>query len=249
MSRVIQLHRQGVSDTLRAWFGPCEHGESWHFEMHSYQGKFYVAEVSFPNCHTCFGPKAPKPELDTENLTNESYSAWERDSRNWAAQIRSGQIAWTSYGKAKPIHISAAMNLALPEIQRLTGQRWTFSERVEAYCCYSEADYMGYPRLRDDVFLACASYEPQTNTIRHEPSNICLVAFDGPEGTAAHFHVDAAAKPYRKQVALAYKEYRKSHVQRDPQAYARTWFAWLLSEYIKELPGEKPVVRERMIRS
>lgn len=36
----IQLQRQGVSHTLRANFGKCPHGHSWHVELQDYQGRY-----------------------------------------------------------------------------------------------------------------------------------------------------------------------------------------------------------------
>ena len=223
----IQLKRQGVSDTLRAFFAPCPHGEKWHVEITDYQGKSWGAELSFPNCHACYGPKRPKPSPTDSQAEHSRY--WKDD--------HAGQIAWRYKGEV-PLTIAEAKAKALRTIRRIVNPDewpdWKFADRVEAYMYYSEADYRIWPHLKDDIFIQAARYEPETDTVRHVPSNVCLIAFEGP--TEARFDIDSASRPYRESAERAYKYFLQPVNQRMGERDAKGWLAWLTSEYIKELP-------------
>ncbi|MEN6537692.1 MAG: hypothetical protein ABFD89_28830 [Bryobacteraceae bacterium] len=209
---IIQLQRQGVSNTLRAHFCPCPHGHDWYLELHDYQGRGFIGELNTPNCYECFG------------------------------QHR-GQIDWSTspHGPAEPKPLETVKAAVL---KHLPG--YEFAPFVEAYMCYSDADLRIWPFLADDVYITCATYEPGSDTIRHQPTNECLVAFDGP--TTARLDIDAATLPYRAKVEEAYLEFLKPFNQRDGERAAKTWLAWLIGEYIKALPGQSPAVLKSMVR-
>jgi hypothetical protein len=135
--------------------------------------------------------------------------------------------------------LAAAEKLSAAAILRLTGVEVEFSKNVEAYCYNTENEMRIWPHIASDVYVAAAAvYERPTDTIRHVPSNVCLIRWvDG----KPDFDLDAAAKPYRAECEEAHGEFLKSHNQRNADHENKSWLAWLLSEYIKELhPGEKP---------
>jgi hypothetical protein len=214
----IQLQRQGVSNTLRGWFAPCQHGEKWHVEIGDYQGKTWKVEVNFPNCEHCHGS-------------------------------RRGQIAWHNYPSYKiDRDVDMVKRRLTMELSRLLKDRVEFAPHVEAYMAYTEAELRIWPHLKDDIYVLTASYEPETDTIRHEPSNICLIAFKGPK--YANLAMDAAAAKYSEQITRAYVEFMKDHVQRDGEKAAKNWLAWLLSAYIRDAhPEEQPVVSSSPTRA
>ena len=224
----IQLQRQGVSQNLRGWFAPCPHGHSWHIEFTDYQRKFFVVDLSYPNCHQCFGPVGAVPEL-SDDFTNEEYYAWEKARAEHRASIRSGQVAWNSWCKVKPVNIGACMNLAQVAFGKFN-LRCTFESEIEAYYLYTLHDLRNYPHVANDVFFCTARYCAKEKAILHEPSGSVLVSFDpdSPQWSRPE------NKKYIKEVVRAKREFLKSHIQREGEDRPRRWFAWLLSEYIKE---------------
>jgi hypothetical protein len=155
-----------------------------------------------------------------------------------------GQVSWSTnrvWNEATPQPLETVKAAVL---KHLPGCE--FAPFVEAYCCYTECDLRTYPRLIDDVYITCATYEPNTDTIRHEPTNECLVAFDGP--TAARFDIDAATIPYRAKVEEAYNYFLRDVQQRQGERAAKTWLAWLIGEYIKALPNQHPLALKSLVR-
>jgi hypothetical protein len=120
-----------------------------------------------------------------------------------------------------------------------------FAPEIEAYMAYSDCELRVYPYLASDVYLCAASYEPETNTIRHDQSNLCLIAL----GPIPDFDVDQGAAMYRPVCEKAHEEFLKEINQRRGERGAKAWLAWLVSEYIKdEFPGERPVKRSSPVR-
>ncbi len=118
-----------------------------------------------------------------------------------------------------------------------------FEDEVEAYCYAGEATLRAYPRIKNDVFLACATYEPGTDTIRHEPSNVCLIVFsegNHPWGHAELYPDDRANLKYSDAVIKACDSYNSNVKAHGLGVERKEWLAWLVSEYIKEMPGQKP---------
>jgi hypothetical protein len=239
----IQLERQGVSQSLRASFGACPHGHSWYVTLQDWQGKRWLCQLYYPNCPECFNPREPRPEWD--QVSNESYEAWKVQDTAWRGRHRAGQTAWSNREAFQSCaSLDIAKELTLKAIGRIAGCSAKFADKAEAYCCYTDADYRAYPHLAADVFIACATYDPASDTIRHEPTDAVLVQFPG----TATIKYDTTGK-YRPQIERAYVEYAKEHNQRDGATRAKTRFAWLLSEYIKgEHPGETPVEVQRIER-
>lgn len=198
---VIQRQRQGVSSTyLRQFFLPCPHGHEWHWQRQGTR-----SEVSYPNCHVCWGTK-------------------------W------GQTAWSKQHQNEKRGHTEARKV----IKQLTGVTVELSKDVEHYMYDNAANLRIWPYLADDVYVAACVYEAGSNTIRHVPTNICLIAF-GETLDDAVFDMDAANEPYRELAKKAYKEFCKEHNQRDSERDNRGWLAWILSEYIKgECEGQKP---------
>lgn len=246
----IRLRRQGVALCERAWFAPCSHGHGWHIQIdehHGAQGGVLV-ELSYPNCHECFGatfelPSEPDPDeyvYLSEHV--EDHQKWARLKQEHSASIRSGQVAASnreSYRHVKSI--SEGRAVAIDLIRQKVGPDFVFAGETEAYMCYTEADYRAYPYLERDIFVAACWYDEPSDWIIASNAEI-LVAFDGIQAFCYEEHLRIA------EIKRAEEEYMKAHVQRDGEVRAKTWFAWLLSEYIKDAdPGVETMIRSRMI--
>jgi len=214
----IQLQRRGVSHSLQARFAQCPHGESHYVEIQDYQGRAWLATIHYRNCAECEGHR------------------------------RRGQAHWSNRHCFLETHtVDAAKQQVLNALAGFVKEPVEFSPFIEAYMAYSEHDHRVHPCVRDDRYVLACSYEPGTDTIRHEPTNVCLIAFDGPMEAVSK--LDPAAEPYRCQIEKAYREFTKEHNQRMGEKAAKNWLAWLLSEYIKELPGQSPIVALSPTRS
>ena len=244
----IRLRRQGVALCERAWFAPCSHGHGWHIQIDERLDGVLV-ELSYPNCHECFGatfelPSEPDPDeyvYLSEHV--EDHQKWARLKQEHSASIRSGQVAASNretYRHVKSIGEGRAVATAM--IQWKVGPDFVFAGETEAYMCYSEADYRAYPYLERDIFIAACWYDEGSNCIVTPQGD--LVSFVRHDSFEVHWRAEA----YPKEIKLAEHEYMKAHVQRDGEVRAKTWFAWLLSEYIKDVdPGVETVIRSRMI--
>ena len=232
----IQKQRQGVSEMVRAWFLPCQHGEKWHWQWQGYQSEAVGrAEGSYPNCHECY------PWIRDEN-----------GHTNFDKPSHAGQVAWSTnclwrngrYRRADSrnsrfVDLPTAEKESVAAIHRLTGQEVQFSPDVEVYSFNDNWTLKHYPRTASDIYIATAVYEEYSDTVRHRPSNMCLIAFNGDH---APFDVDAGAARYRTQCEKAYHEFLLEHNQRKSPRENKGWLAWLLSEYIKDgYPDEKPI--------
>lgn len=244
----IQLRRQGVARTLRGWFLPCEHGDPWHIEIMSCWDGGVRVELSYPNCHICFGPTELQPEWD--GVSNKSHTQWRDAIYQWKTKLRSGQVAWSNSGPDKPRGYLQCKSLqegkaqALEGIERVVKVSPSFADSVEAYMCYSDGDYTGYPYLERDVFFAACYYDERGECIV-TPGGLGLVWF---ENSTVKVNAVIEVAPYMPAIERAIPEFEKVHVQRDGKRRSRTWFAWLLSEYIKkDLPGCLVEKRSRMI--
>lgn len=231
----IQLQRQGVSHTLRANFGKCPHGHSWHIKLQDYQGRCTHGILSYPNCIECFPPLYTGPaigSLDFLCLPGNSE--------------RHGQVAWSN-GKDVPHNkptLACVKNQVLNGIKKITGLTCEFSPDVEAYMYYSESDLRIWPYLASDVYLATAVYEPLTRAIRHAVTDAVLFTFKADGVTAGTF----ADTPYLDICHRAYLEFLKPHNQRQSERDARGWMAWLIGEWIKDELDETPVRLSSVIR-
>lgn len=66
--------------------------------------------------------------------------------------------------------------------------------------CYG---WQSYDYEQNDLFLSPVFYEEYTDTIRHYPSNYCLVAFNEGKFSAPVVDMDKAAVPYLPQIEKA----------------------------------------------
>ncbi len=157
-------------------------------------------------------------------------------------ELLRGQIA--ACGKAVPLDM--AKTLVRHAIKEKFGIDAAFSPATEAYC-YADAKSLAiWPHIASDIYIAAASYEPNTDTIRHEPSNMCLIAFGG---GSTRFDIDAGAAKYRAVCEECHAEYLKEHNQRNSDIDNKGWLAWLISETIKErFPDETCRVMTTIVR-
>jgi hypothetical protein len=226
----IQKRRQGVANFQRAWFLPCPHGEHWHWEWMNFQQSQTdgVCSISYPNCYECY------PGRDG----HAGQTAWSIGSR-WNPHKKCYCRSKASQLKANLATLPEAEKQTIVVIKRLTGRDVQFSTDVEVYCFNDDWTMKHFPHTANDIYVASAVYEQPTDTIRHVPSNVCLITF---QGDRAPFDTDAAAAPYRAECEKAFHEFLLDHNQRKSDRENKGWLAWLLSEYIKDAhPDEKPV--------
>ena len=236
----IQLQRQGVSDTVRGWFAPCPHGHRWHIEAHPYQKVGWHWELSYANCKECFA-NGPFPDrndfMDEQGFDRPRYI---EAVRKWQSEDHSGQIATSNRELiAETGARQQALDHAAATIAEKIGQPVRFAPDIQAYSYNNTWTLTNYPETRTDVYLLTCSYDPASDTIRHEPSDDILVAFDGPRMNELLSHKGK----YSSQIEKAYHEFLKSHNQRDGEREAKRWMTWLLSEYIREEHGAEGAQR------
>lgn len=242
----IQLQRQGVSHSLRANFGKCPHGHSWHIELQDYQGRCTHGILSYPNCIQCFPPLYTGPAIGSLDFLRLSAKEQHNLKLEYMNKSRHGQVAWSN-GKdvpAKNPTLACAKNQVLSGIERVTGLTCEFSPSIEAYMYYNESTLRAWPYLATDVFVTTACYDPAAGVIRHAATGAPLFAFEKPYSTAGAPAISA----HRELCAKAYQEFLKPHNQRQSERDARGWMAWLIGEWIKDFSSETPVTLPSIVR-
>jgi hypothetical protein len=237
-----------VSKTLRSSFLPCPHGHGWYLELQDHAAGGVLAQLSYPCCTPCFNGAPPrKPEL---GCSDEAWLAYDSTFIQWKGNWRSGQTAWSNGKGYKHDDITMAMSMAAAAVGEILQVDASYSPKIEAYMCYTDGDYQVWPHLKDDVFFAACYYDVKFSRILTADGRRTLIYF---HRSPRPFDVmdcdltfgDAAEEPV---IQRAYAEFKKVHVQRDGELRSRTWFAWLLSEYLKDDLTDVPTVeRERMV--
>ena len=123
----------------------------------------------------------------------------------------------------------------------------TFEPDIEAYMYSNRRAVEIWPYIATDVYWTCASYEPGTNTIRHEPSNVCLIVFR--DGEACQYPDDPANRKYMVAIKDACDCYNGSVTAHGEGQERKEWAAWLLGEYIKDRHDGRPVKLTSIARS
>lgn len=124
----------------------------------------------------------------------------------------------------------AALQWAEQQIWALTKKPVKIMEQTIHYC---HSNKTSYKYENDDLFLAPVFYEETTDTIRHYPSNCCLVVFHDGLFEKAVTEIDKAANKYLPQITKAlstgFHECDKKH----GNDHCKRRLAWLIGEYIK----------------
>lgn len=116
-----------------------------------------------------------------------------------------------------------------------TGQNLTFAKEVLAYAYAS----VGTQLEQSDLFFSPLRYEASTDTIRHVPTNYCVVAFEDGKFSQPVFDVDRAAAFLQPAVAKALKVGFHDCDRRNGDDYCKRRLAWLAGEYhLVEQKGE-----------
>ncbi len=118
---------------------------------------------------------------------------------------------------------------AQAEIKLVTGADLRFGESTLAYC-YASLGAAGVEQ--DDVFLSPLRYEPGSDTIRHVPTNYCVVAFEDGLFSKPVLDVDAAASALRPAVEEAFKRGFHPCDTRYGDDYCKRRLAWLAGSYV-----------------
>jgi len=112
-------------------------------------------------------------------------------------------------------------------IQKYTGEKLTFAKDVLAYA-YASA---GTNLEQTDVFFSPLRYEASTDTIRHVPSNYCVVAFNEGDFAQPILDVDRAAQFLQPAVSKALKTGFHDCDRKLGGEYCKRRLAWLAGSY------------------
>jgi len=117
-----------------------------------------------------------------------------------------------------------------------------FNPEIEAYCYSDKISLRTWPYIANDVYITCATYETITDTIRHEPSNICLINFsDNDKMTGKQYKHDPANRKYTEQIKRALEPFNSNVAAHGIGTERKEWLAWLVSQYIRDIAGERPI--------
>ena len=111
------------------------------------------------------------------------------------------------------------------------GKKITVGNFIEGYCHGSNID--------DDRFISPVEYCEYSDTVRHYPSNICLVAFENGEFAKKDLLVDRAAAKWRDQIDQALAVGFHECDLRHGDQYCKERLAWLIGRYILDVGGEE----------
>ena len=118
---------------------------------------------------------------------------------------------------------------AQAEIKAVTGADLRFGESTLAYCYAS----LGAASVeQDDVFLSPLRYEPGSDTIRHVPTNYCVVAFEDGLFDKPVLDIDRAARGFQPAVEEALKRGFHSCDTRYGDDYCKRRLAWLAGRHV-----------------
>lgn len=151
-----------------------------------------------------------------------------------------------------PVHTVKAVETLSEAIAQIEKKfNVLFDPEIEAYCYSGSKTLEIWPHLRNDVYITCATYEPGTDSIRHEPSNICLIVFGNEENgpAAQQYTEDPANQNYTVLVQKAIESYNSNVGAHGRGVERKEWLAWLIGQYIKEIPGEKPIRTQSISRT
>ena len=95
--------------------------------------------------------------------------------------------------------------------------------------------------VKGDVYVSPVRYESGSDTIRHVPTNICLVKFDGGEFSKPILDFDAASAPWRDHISKALDGIVHSRDIACGDDHCKRMLAWLAGRYILEAIQEPTV--------
>ena len=125
-------------------------------------------------------------------------------------------------------------------LKEQSGREVLFSQATEAYCFTG----LGLPLEAEDLFFSPFRFEPSTETIRHYPTNICLVHFEEGKYAGLRTDIDNAASPFQSSIERAIKDCRIDKIDDNLKKRRLTWLAgeYFKQHWAKENPGkEMPV--------
>ena len=134
---------------------------------------------------------------------------------------------------------------AQAEIKARTGADLRFAASTLAYCYASGvAASVG----KDDVFLSPLRYEAASDTIRHVPTNYCVVAFEDGAFCKPVRNIDRAASFLQPAVSEALRGGFHSCDLRNGDDYCKRRLAWLAGCYVMEQHAENSMTVQVLAR-
>jgi hypothetical protein len=89
-----------------------------------------------------------------------------------------------------------------------------------------------YEYQRDDIILSPIRYDAYSDTIRHVPTNYCLVAFREGKFNNPILDMDKAAADYRQFIEKALNKGFRNFVYENGNDYCKRRLAWLAGVYL-----------------
>jgi len=112
--------------------------------------------------------------------------------------------------------------------EQLAGKPIVVNPRTIHYCY----GWKSYDYENNDMFLSPVVYETSTDTIRHYPTNYCLVAFNDGKFANPVLDVDKAATKYLPQIEKALNGGFHECDRKKGDDYCKRRLAWLVGCYI-----------------
>jgi len=135
-------------------------------------------------------------------------------------------------------HGEHAMPEALARINEKFGTEYMLAGATHGYCFTKPT----YEYEKNDIFLSPVRYETGSGTIRHVPTNYCLVAFDNEEFSKPILDMDGATVPYRGAIEKALKVgFHPCDTQKGDD-YCKRRLAWLAGRFLLEQATDPVVV-------
>ena len=120
-----------------------------------------------------------------------------------------------------------------------------FAHSTLAYCY---ASLGGGEIEKDDVFLSPLRYEVGSDTIRHVPTNYCVVAFEDGQFSKPIFDVDRAASGLQPAVTKALQRGFHSCNLRLGDDHCKRRLAWLAGAYLMDQHTDAQIAAEVLAR-
>lgn len=115
-------------------------------------------------------------------------------------------------------------------IAERTGAQLRFGKETMAYCYASAGTQLEQP----DLFFSPLRYEPGSDTVRHIPTNYCVVAFQEGRFATPILDLDRAASSMRPAVEKALRQGFHSCDTRLGDDHCKRRLAWLAGCYLLE---------------
>jgi hypothetical protein len=174
--------------------------------------------------------------------------------QEWSRRVRSGQICESnrkSYQSARSLREGKVVAIKLIHKHVSGAADAEFAERTEHYCYATDKELKLWPHIANDVYFTACLYDAASESINLAAKDAAgavlppIIKFDADNRALQLLHPNVVQ--YAEQIDRAIAEFHKEHNQRMGKLHSRGYLAWLLSEYIKDVPHTVAVQVDTMI--